>query len=204
MIEEVLNKIGRGATGANNEYMFHRSCVFENFSNISKTKREEIEKLTMKVFKRVECVLEVVTYPGDLSDVEIDLIHQAVKTAQTAHAPYSEFYVGAAIELENGVVICGSNQENAAFPSGLCAERVAFFTAGAQYPGVKIRSLAITAQSVKHNATNPAVPCGACLQVLREVEKRQKTAISVILKGMGNEVFKAESIAHFLPFSFDL
>lgn len=158
----------------------------------------------MKVFKRVECVLEVVTYPGDLSDVEIDLIHQAVKTAQMAHAPYSEFYVGAAIELENGVVVCGSNQENAAFPSGLCAERVAFFTAGAQYPGVKIKRLAITAQSMKHDATNPAVPCGACLQVLREVEKRQKTEIQVVLKGMGKEVLKAESIAHFLPFSFDL
>jgi cytidine deaminase len=127
-----------------------------------------------------------------------------LEATRLAHAPYSDFHVGAALELEDGSIVLGCNQENSAYPSGLCAERVAFFTAGTQHKGKKIIRLAITARSVRHDDTGPAVPCGACLQVLREVEKRQQRLITVVLKGSGDEIWKADGLVNFLPFSFDL
>ncbi len=154
--------------------------------------------------KAFDCRLEVVEAPADLNKNELSLLDQALKATEKAHAPYSDFHVGAAIQLEDGTFVLGCNQENSAYPSGLCAERVAFFTAGVQHTGKKIVGLAITARSGRHNDSGPAVPCGACLQVLREVEKRQDALIPVLLKGSGTTVWKAPGLVHFLPFSFDL
>jgi cytidine deaminase len=158
----------------------------------------------MNATKNIHCQLEVFEQSKDLSQEEQLLLDKALKATDLAYAPYSEFYVGAALELEDGTVIVGCNQENAAYPSGLCAERVAFFAAGAQHPGKKIKKLAIRIRSEKHKADQPGVPCGACLQVMREVEKRQQTSIDVFLQGSGNQIWKAAGLHNFLPFSFDL
>lgn len=157
----------------------------------------------MKEMKAFECRLEVVEAPDALTKNEIWLLDEALKAADKAYAPYSDFHVGAALQLEDGTLIHGCNQENSAYPSGLCAERVAFFTAGIQHKGKKISALAITIRSEKHDDSGPAVPCGACLQVLREVEKRQDALIPVLLKGSGSTVWKADGLINFLPFSFD-
>lgn len=154
--------------------------------------------------KSFDCRLEVVEAPADLNNNELQLLAEALKATEKAYAPYSDFHVGAALQLEDGTIVHGCNQENSAYPSGLCAERVAFFTAGMQHKGKKITALAITARSGRHNDSGPAVPCGACLQVLREVEKRQDALIPVLLKGSGNTVWKAAGLVNFLPFSFDL
>jgi len=158
----------------------------------------------MKELKFFDCQLEVVTAPETLNTSEQNLLAEALKATEKAYAPYSDFHVGAALQLEDGTIVHGCNQENSAYPSGLCAERVAFFTAGMQHTGKKIVGLAITARSGRHNDSGPAVPCGACLQVLREVEKRQEALIPVLLKGSGTTVWKAAGLIHFLPFSFDL
>jgi cytidine deaminase len=158
----------------------------------------------MKETKSFECLLEVVEAPDALNKNELWLLDEALNAAEKAYAPYSDFHVGAALQLEDGTLIHGCNQENSAYPSGLCAERVAFFTAGIQHKGKKITGLAITVRSARHNDSGPAVPCGACLQVLREVEKRQNALIPVLLKGSGPTVWKADGLINFLPFSFDL
>lgn len=134
-----------------------------------------------------------------------DVLLQAARTqVENAYAPYSEFRVGAALRLSNGTVVYGSNQENVAFPSGLCAERVAVFAAGAQHPGVAIEALAITAcaadgQPLEH----PISPCGACLQSLIEYENRYRHKIRVIMQGSRGKVVVFDSIAALMPFQFD-
>lgn len=132
------------------------------------------------------------------------LLGAALEATKRAYAPYSDFHVGAAIQLANGEQLLGCNQENAAFPSGLCAERVAFFAAGVQFPGVAIKSLAITIRSATKADEHPAAPCGGCLQVMRDVEQRQGSPIRIFLKGAGAPVYEASSVATFLPFGFDL
>lgn len=132
------------------------------------------------------------------------LLDGALDATKRAYAPYSDFHVGAAIQLANGELMLGCNQENAAFPSGLCAERVAFFAAGVQFPGVAIESVAITIRSDSKADEHPAAPCGGCLQVMRDVEQRQGSAIRIYLKGAGEPVFEAASVATFLPFGFAL
>ena len=107
---------------------------------------------------------------NELTDVEKKLLNDAKAVARNAYAPYSEFQVGAAVLLENGKVVTGTNQENAAYPSGLCAERVAIFSAASQNPGVKIKALALSALSAKAVVDSPITPCGACRQVIAEYE----------------------------------
>jgi len=136
------------------------------------------------------------------SEIQI-LMSQAVEIRKNAYAPYSKFRVGAAILLDNGKTILGSNQENAAYPSGLCAERVAIFQAGAIYPNAKIVSLAITAASDTNPTLSPIPPCGACRQSIAEYEFRQNTPINIYFMGETGEVYKSNSIANLLPLSFD-
>jgi cytidine deaminase len=131
------------------------------------------------------------------------LMHQAVETRKNAYAPYSKFRVGAAILLDNGKVVLGSNQENAAYPSGLCAERVAIFQAGAIYPDAKIIKLAITAASDSNPTLSPIPPCGACRQSIAEYEFKQNTPIEIYFMGESGEVYKSNSIENLLPLSFD-
>lgn len=131
------------------------------------------------------------------------LMHQAIETRKNAYAPYSKFRVGAAILLDNGKIVLGSNQENAAYPSGLCAERVAIFQAGAIYPNAKIVKLAITAASDTNPTLSPIPPCGACRQSIAEYEFKQDTAIEIYFMGESGEVYKSNSINNLLPLSFD-
>jgi cytidine deaminase len=132
-----------------------------------------------------------------------DLMQQAVEIRKKAYAPYSKFRVGAALLLDNGKIVLGSNQENAAYPSGLCAERVAIFQSGAIYPEAKILKLAVTAASDTNPTLAPIPPCGACRQSISEYEFKQDTPIEIYFMGESGEVYKSDSITNLLPLSFD-
>ncbi len=138
----------------------------------------------------------------ELAPEEQDLLKKARSASDLAYAPYSNFFVGAAILLENGVIVTGNNQENVAFPSGLCAERVAIYTAGAQYPNVAIRSIAITCKSKQFHVGEPLSPCGACRQAMSEYEMRHNKNIRIILAGETGKIRILDSIADILPFMF--
>ncbi len=131
------------------------------------------------------------------------LMNQAIETRKNAYAPYSHFRVGAAILLDNGKIVLGSNQENAAYPSGLCAERVAIFQAGAIYPNAKIVKLAITAASDMNPTLSPIPPCGACRQSIAEYEFKQDIPIEIYFMGESGEIYMSNSITNLLPLSFD-
>lgn len=131
------------------------------------------------------------------------LMQEAINIRKKAYAPYSKFRVGAAILLDNGKIILGSNQENAAYPSGLCAERVAIFQSGTIYPEAKILKMAITAASETNKTTIPIPPCGACRQSISEYEFKQNTPIEIYFMGESGEVYKSDSIKNLLPLSFD-
>ena len=132
-----------------------------------------------------------------------DLMNQAVEIRKKAYAPYSRFRVGAALLLDNGQIILGSNQENAAYPSGLCAERTAIFYAGSAYPEAKILKMAITAASDTNQTTAPIPPCGSCRQSIAEYEIKQDTPIEIYFMGEIGEVYKSASLKNLLPLMFD-
>lgn len=141
-----------------------------------------------------------------IPDLPIDiqeLMLQAVAVRKNAYAPYSKFRVGVAILLDNGKIVLGSNQENAAYPSGLCAERVAIFQAGAIYPAAKILKMAITAASDTNQTTTPIPPCGSCRQSIAEYEIKQETPIEIYFMGEIGIIYKSDSLKNLLPFMFD-
>lgn len=131
------------------------------------------------------------------------LMEQAVEIRKKAYAPYSKFRVGAALLLDNGKVVLGSNQENAAYPSGLCAERVAIFQAGAIYPDAKILRMAISATADEKPVTSPIPPCGACRQSIAEYEFKQEYPIEIYFMGETGAIYKSDSLKNLLPFMFD-
>lgn len=135
-------------------------------------------------------------------DIQI-LLQHAIEIRKKAYAPYSKFRVGCAVLLNNGKIVLGSNQENAAYPSGLCAERVAVFQAGAIYPEAKIITMAISAASDNNQTMTPIPPCGACRQSISEYEFRQNTPIEIYFMGETGEVYKSDSIKNLLPLTFD-
>ena len=139
----------------------------------------------------------------ELNDEDKKLVAEAKSSAKDAYAPYSNFYVGAAVLLANGMIVKGNNQENASYPIGLCAERVAIFSAGANYPGVEIKAIAITAFSKEFLIDKPVAPCGACRQAIAEYEHRYKNPIRLILIGEKGNAVVAEGIKQFLPFMFN-
>ncbi len=120
---------------------------------------------------------------AELSDADQELVIQARDILSNAYAPYSGFSVGAAVLLANGEIITGNNQENAAYPSGICAERTAIYYANAQFPGVEVKAIAITASVNGKIINQPAYPCGACRQVLLEARNRTGKPMKVILAG---------------------
>ena len=126
----------------------------------------------------------------------------AEQTRKDAYAPYSNFQVGAAVLLANGEIVIGNNQENASYPSGLCAERVAVFQAGARFPDVVIKAIAISAASSRVKVSKPAAPCGNCRQSIAEYEQKQKSPIVILMKGESGPVYQADSIADLLPLTF--
>lgn len=142
----------------------------------------------------------------NLEELPIDiqnLMEQAIAVRKKAYAPYSKFKVGTALFLDNGKVVLGSNQENAAYPSGLCAERVAVFQAGSIYPQAKILKMAITAASETNQTTSPIPPCGACRQSIAEYEIRQETPIEIYFMGETGPIYRSDSLKNLLPFMFD-
>lgn len=151
----------------------------------------------------VSTQLEVFDSINDLPESVRDLMAQAVNVRKKAYAPYSKFKVGAALLLDNGSVVLGSNQENAAYPSGLCAERVAIFQAGAIYPEAKIIKMALSAASDTNVTDAPIPPCGACRQTISEYEFKQDTPIEIYFMGEIGEIYKSDSLKNLLPFTFD-
>lgn len=136
-----------------------------------------------------------------LSDIDKDLMDQAKKAASDAYAPYSGFNVGAALILENNQVVIGNNQENSSFPCGICAERVALFSAGTNYPGLLIKKMAVTATPKNFYLDNPVGPCGLCRQVLIEYEDKQSSDIEIILFN-DQRIIKLNKAKELLPFFF--
>ena len=152
---------------------------------------------------KIESILTVFDNLNELPSDIIGLMQKAVEAREKAYAPYSQFYVGTAILLDNGEIVTGSNQENASYPSGLCAERTAVYYAGAKYPKAKMLKMAITAASQNQKTESPIPPCGACRQALAEYEVKQKESIEIYFMGETGKVVKSESLANLLPLVFD-
>ena len=155
--------------------------------------------------KRERIVLEYDSFENEqqLPSESRELLEKASEGLRKAYAPYSKFHVAAAVRLANGMVITGTNQENAAYPSGLCAERVALFAAGAQHPGVKITALAVTAYPESRKEPEfPLSPCGDCRQVMAEYEHRYNHKIRLIMQGGHGTYIATECVAQLLPFLF--
>jgi cytidine deaminase len=138
----------------------------------------------------------------ELNEDDRALLKEAREAVKNAYAPYSRFYVGAAVRLANGKIVTGSNQENAAYPSGLCAERVAVFSASSQYPGTAIATLALMAQTEMIDLNSPVTPCGSCRQVLAEYQQLYNTPIRIFMQA-GRTIYFTEGIENLLPLMFD-
>ncbi len=138
----------------------------------------------------------------ELSKEDQELVSAAKDITSNSYAPFSKFSVGAAALLDNGVVITGTNQENAAYPSGICAERTTLFYANSQYPNQGVKTLAVAARTEAGFIDMPIPPCGACRQVMLETEKRYKKPMRVLLYGE-NGIYEIRSVADLLPLSFD-
>jgi cytidine deaminase len=141
---------------------------------------------------------------SDLTPDKINFLKQAQIASEQSYAPYSEFYVGCSVLHDQGNIGLGSNQENAAFPSGLCAERVALFESAKTLATNKVLEIAVYARSTKYEVPPMLVPCAGCLQVLSDIENRQKSAIKIWMWDGGEDVYLAEDVAQFLPFHFEL
>lgn len=153
--------------------------------------------------KRINTELKVYKDRNELPAELANLLTIAHQAAENAYAPYSRFKVGAAILLANGEIVIGNNQENAVYPSGLCAERTAAFSASARFPNVAFKKIAVVATSLEKKQTIPIAPCGSCRQVLLEYEELAKDSVEVILAGEVGEVYVFHQIRDLLPYSFD-
>lgn len=140
---------------------------------------------------------------AELDETEQKLYHAASEIRQTAYAPYSEYLVGCSLLLEDGQIIKGNNQENAAYPSGLCAERTAIFWAGANFPNLKIKKMFVIGGPKSGLSGSPAAPCGACRQAILEYESKQMEPIEFYFASTDGHTVKCGSVKDLLPFSFD-
>ena len=152
---------------------------------------------------KIESEFDVYDTIGELAMSVQNLIKKATEAREKAYAPYSQFLVGAALELENGEIILGNNQENASYPSGLCAERTAIYYAGAEFPNQKILRMAIVAGSTKNPTTKPIPPCGACRQALSEYEVKQNSEMELYFMGTSGQIAFSKSVENILPWVFD-
>lgn len=150
----------------------------------------------------IEAKIKVCAY-DEFSAEDKQLVDAARAATANSYAVYSKFNVGAAVRLDNGVIVKGSNQENAAYPSGLCAERTTLFWANSQYPENAVLAMAIAARTDKGELPMPIPPCGACRQVILETEKRFGKAIKIILFGTKESYIIEDGIKALMPLSFD-
>ncbi len=152
--------------------------------------------------QEIKVFFEAYSNVDELNSADHALCLEAVKALKNSHSPYSKFRVGVAMRLQSGKIIYGSNQENVAYPSGLCAERVALFYWGANHPDDPIESMAITAHTDEFELVKPVASCGSCLQVLAEYEQKQSRKIEVLLYCQRGAVWKSIGVQNFLPFLF--
>ncbi len=152
---------------------------------------------------KIESLLQVYDSLDELPTEIKSLMKHARDARDNSYSPYSNFSVGAAILLDNNEIVTGSNQENASYPSGLCAERTAIFYAGAKYPKVKMLKMAIIAGSKTKVTDAPIPPCGACRQSIAEYEVKQEAPIELYFMGETGKVVKSHSLANLLPLVFD-
>ena len=155
--------------------------------------------------KKIELKTQITIFESinELPTIVNGLMNKAIETKQNAYAPYSKFKVGAAFLLDDGTIITGNNQENAAYPSGMCAERVAIWKVSSDFPNKKILKLAISASSSSQILKEPVAPCGACRQTLSEYEIKQKDKIEVYFMGEEGEIIQTDSVLDLLPIAFD-
>ena len=152
---------------------------------------------TMNIVAKIQICSE-----NELTEEQKNVIEAAKKATYSSYTPYSHFNVGAGVLLDNGEIIMGSNQENAAYPSGLCAERTALFYAGTKYPTAKVRKIAVIARHNGEFTKNICSPCGACRQVMLESQYRAGAPIEILLCG-SEEIYIFDSVDALLPFGFD-
>ncbi|MEO5909164.1 MAG: cytidine deaminase [Ginsengibacter sp.] len=152
----------------------------------------EVFRFEFKIYDSIE----------DLAKEDADLLKEARKATQSAYAPYSNFKVGAFAKLVNGESVSGTNQENASYPAGICAERTLMSTASVLYPNVGIKTIAISYNNLNGKSDQPISPCGICRQSFVEFQQRTKTSIRIIMSGMEGKIQVIENAANLLPLSF--
>lgn len=152
--------------------------------------------------KKIEINYREYSSVDELSAEDRNLVEEAVAAMGGSYAPYSHFNVGAAVRLSNGVVVRGANQENAAFPSGLCAERTAMFAAGASYPNKDMLSIAVAGGVLGRLGEKPATPCGACRQVMAQYQAKSGRPMSVLMVS-ASRIWKFDRVDDILPLIFD-
>ena len=152
--------------------------------------------------KNISISFEEYSSVDELSSTDRNLCLESVNAMASSYSPYSGFRVGVAVILASGKIVYGSNQENVAYPSGLCAERVALFAIGSSYPNDKIISMAISAQTDHFDIKEPVTSCGACLQVMAEYEKKQSSLINVLFYCPNGSIIRTVGIKSLLPFAF--
>lgn len=152
----------------------------------------------------ISTTLELTAYSSaaELPAQALELLKAAEASALKAYAPYSRFQVGAALSLDNGEIVSGNNQENACYPAGLCAERVAFFAAKSRYPDARVISVAVVAKRAEDTLFREASPCGSCRQVMSEYEVHQQSNITLYMMGPEGKIYASPSIGNLLPFRF--
>jgi cytidine deaminase len=152
--------------------------------------------------REIKFNIEVYDSINELAEDDAFLLNQARSVTQFAYAPYSNFLVGAFAKLVNGENVSGTNQENASFPAGICAERTLISTASSLFPGIGIETLAISYHNLKGNSGSPVSPCGICRQSLMEFQERTNQPIRIVLGGMEGEVLIIEDAKYLLPLVF--
>ena len=159
-------------------------------------------RTTMKT-KKLEINYKEYSSLIELEEDEQKLINEAIKSTLDSYAPYSQFHVGAAVELESGTIVPGHNIENSVYPVCICAERVALFSSSALYPKEKVIKIAITVKPENFELNSPASPCGSCRQVMIEYESKQQSSIKIILYKSSSYILTFDSARDLLPLSFD-
>jgi cytidine deaminase len=154
--------------------------------------------------KKIEVTVSYIEYesPDELGDDDRLLLEKARGAIRSAYAPYSAYHVGAAVLLENGKIFTGNNQENVAYPSGICAERVALFYASSQYPDVPVKAMAISAKAKGFKVHSPVNPCGSCRQVMAETENRFGNKLRLIMRGENGKINVIAGVSNLLPLMF--
>jgi cytidine deaminase len=154
--------------------------------------------------KKIDIAVTYFEYEGleELEEEDRTLLERAREAINAAYAPYSAYHVGAAVLLENGKVFTGNNQENVAYPSGICAERVALFYASSQYADVPVKAIAVSARAKGFTVHSPVTPCGSCRQVMAESENRFNNKLKLIMRGDNGKINVIHGVSNLLPLMF--